>query len=55
MQRIVARWGEFSGDWKVTPHYLRRTVVKELLNRGHSYREVQMVTKQRGPEDGDAV
>ncbi|HYG10638.1 MAG TPA: tyrosine-type recombinase/integrase [Pyrinomonadaceae bacterium] len=50
VQRIVAKWGKFSGVGKVTPHDLRRTVVTELLNRGHSYREVQMVTKHRDPK-----
>jgi integrase/recombinase XerD len=50
VQRIVARWGEFSGVGRLTPHDLRRTVVTELLNRGHSYREVQMVTKHRDPK-----
>ena len=50
VQRIVARWGRFAGVGKVTPHDLRRTVVTELLNRGHSYREVQMVTKHRDPK-----
>src|SRR5215210_989922 len=50
VQRIVARWGKFAGIGKVTPHDLRRTVVTELLNRGHSYREVQMVTKHRDPK-----
>lgn len=50
VQRIVAHWGRFTGVGKVTPHDLRRTVVTELLNRGHSYREVQMVTKHRDPK-----
>jgi integrase/recombinase XerD len=50
VQRIVAKWGKFSGVGKVSPHDLRRTVVTELLNRGHSYREVQMVTKHRDPK-----
>jgi len=50
VQRIVAHWGKFSGIGKITPHDLRRTVVTELLNRGHSYREVQMVTKHRDPK-----
>jgi integrase/recombinase XerD len=50
VQRIVARWGRFTGVGKVTPHDFRRTVVTELLNRGHSYREVQMVTKHRDPK-----
>jgi integrase len=50
VQRIVAKWGQYSGVGKVTPHDLRRTVVTELLNRGHSYREVQMVTKHKDPK-----
>jgi integrase/recombinase XerD len=50
VQRVVAKWGKYSGVGKVTPHDLRRTVVTELLNRGHSYREVQMVTKHRDPK-----
>ncbi len=50
VQRIVAKWGKFADVGKVTPHDLRRTVVTELLNRGHSYREVQMVTKHRDPK-----
>jgi integrase/recombinase XerD len=50
VQRIVAKWGVFSDIGKVTPHDLRRTMVTELLNRGHSYREVQMVTKHKDPK-----
>jgi integrase/recombinase XerD len=50
VQRIVAKWGQYSGVGKITPHDLRRTVVTELLNRGHSYREVQMVTKHKDPK-----
>lgn len=50
VQRIVAKWGQYSGVGKITPHDLRRTVVTELLNRGHSYRDVQMVTKHKDPK-----
>jgi len=50
VQRVVEKWGKFAGVGKVSPHDLRRTVVTELLNRGHSYREVQMVTKHRDPK-----
>jgi site-specific recombinase XerD len=50
VQRIVGKWGKFAAVGKVTPHDLRRTVVTELLNRGHSYREVQMVTKHKDPK-----
>lgn len=50
IQKIVARWGVFTGIGKVTPHDLRRTVVTKLLNDGRSYREVQMVTKHKDPK-----
>ena len=50
VQKIVARWGEFTGLGRVTPHDLRRTVVTKLLNDGRSYREVQMVTKHKDPK-----
>jgi integrase/recombinase XerD len=50
IQKIVARWGEFTGVGRVTPHDLRRTVVTKLLNDGRTYREVQMVTKHRDPK-----
>jgi integrase/recombinase XerD len=50
VQKIVARWGEFTGVGRVTPHDLRRTVVTKLLNDGRSYREVQMVTKHKDPK-----
>jgi site-specific recombinase XerD len=47
--KVVKRWGEYTGLGKVSPHDLRRTVITKLLNDGRSYREVQMVTKQRDP------
>lgn len=50
IQKIVARWGKFTGIGHVTPHDLRRTVVTKLLNDGHTYREVQMVTKHKDPK-----
>jgi integrase len=50
IQKIVARWGEFTGIGRVTPHDLGRTVVTKLLNDGRSYREVQMVTKHKDPK-----
>lgn len=50
IQKIVARWGEFTGVGRVTPHDLRRTVVTKLLNDGRTYREVQMVTKHKDPK-----
>ncbi|MBA2502314.1 MAG: tyrosine-type recombinase/integrase [Pyrinomonadaceae bacterium] len=50
IQKIVARWGEYGGIGKVTPHDLRRSVVTKLLNDGRSYRDVQMVTKHKDPK-----
>jgi integrase/recombinase XerD len=50
IQKIVARWGQYTGIGHVTPHDLRRTVVTKLLNDGHTYREVQMVTKHKDPK-----
>lgn len=50
IQKIVARWGKYTGIGHVTPHDLRRTVVTKLLNDGHTYREVQMVTKHKDPK-----
>lgn len=47
--KVVRRWAEYTGIGKVSPHDLRRTVITKLLNDGRSYREVQMVTKQRDP------
>jgi len=50
VQKIIARWSEYTGIGHVTPHDLRRTVVTKLLNDGYSYREVQMVTKHKDPK-----
>jgi site-specific recombinase XerD len=47
--KIIRRWAEYAGLGVVSPHDLRRTVITKLLNDGRSYREVQMVTKQRDP------
>jgi site-specific recombinase XerD len=47
--KITRRWAEYAGLGVVSPHDLRRTVITKLLNDGRSYREVQMVTKQRDP------
>ncbi|HEX8708854.1 MAG TPA: tyrosine-type recombinase/integrase [Pyrinomonadaceae bacterium] len=50
VERIVARWADYANIGKVTPHDLRRTVVTRLLEDGHSYRDVQRVTKHRDPK-----
>lgn len=50
VERIVARWSDYTGVGRVTPHDLRRTLVTHLLDAGCSYRDVQMVTKHRDPK-----
>jgi integrase/recombinase XerD len=50
IQKVIGKWGKFTCVGHVTPHDLRRTVVTKLLNDGHSYREVQMVTKHKDPK-----
>lgn len=50
IQKTIARWAEYAGIGRVTPHDLRRTVVTKLLDDGRSYREVQMVTKHKDPK-----
>lgn len=50
VERIVLRWGDYTGIGRVTPHDLRRTVVTQLLSAGYSYRDVQMVTKHKDPK-----
>ncbi len=50
VERIVARWAEYAGLGKLTPHDLRRTVVTHLLEKGCSYRDVQKVTKHKDPK-----
>lgn len=50
VERIVARWADYAGVGRVTPHDLRRTIVTHLLDAGHTYRQVQMVTKHKDPK-----
>lgn len=41
---ITKRWGEFAGIGKVSPHDLRRTAITRALDKGLSYRQVQMMS-----------
>lgn len=34
VERIVKRWGDYTGVGRVTPHDLRRTLVTNLLDEG---------------------
>jgi integrase/recombinase XerD len=50
VQKIVAKWGSFTGVGKVSPHDLRRTAITRALDAGLSYRQVQMMSKHRDPK-----
>lgn len=47
---IVKRWGEFTGIGKVSPHDLRRTAITRALDKGLSYRQVQMMSGHKDPK-----
>lgn len=46
VQKIVARWADYAGVGKVTPHDFRRTALTEML-KTYPIQEVQMVSKHR--------
>lgn len=50
VRNIVARWGDFCGLGKLSPHDLRRTAITRALDKGLSYRQVQMMTGHRDPK-----
>lgn len=47
---IVRRWGSFTGIGKVSPHDLRRTAITRALDKGLTYRQVQMMSGHRDPK-----
>lgn len=47
---IVKKWGEFGGIGKVSPHDLRRTAITRALDKGLTYRQVQMMSGHRDPK-----
>ena len=47
---IVRKWGEFSGIGKVSPHDLRRTAITRALDKGLTYRQVQMMSGHKDPK-----
>ncbi len=47
---ITKRWGEFAGIGKVSPHDLRRTAITRALDKGLSYRQVQMMSGHKDPK-----
>jgi integrase/recombinase XerD len=50
VQKIVAKWGSFTGVGDLSPHDLRRTAITRALDAGLSYRQVQMMSKHRDPK-----
>jgi integrase/recombinase XerD len=47
---ITQKWSDFAGIGKVSPHDLRRTAITRGLDKGLSYRQVQMMTGHRDPK-----
>ena len=47
---IVARWGDYCGVGKLSPHDLRRTAITRALDQGLSYRQVQMMSGHKDPK-----
>jgi integrase len=47
---IVRRWGNFIGVGKVSPHDLRRTAITRALDKGLTYRQVQMMSGHKDPK-----
>lgn len=50
VRKIVARWGDYCGLGKLSPHDLRRTAITRALDKGLSYRQVQMMSGHRDPK-----
>jgi integrase/recombinase XerD len=50
VQKIVSKWGRFTGVGDVSPHDLRRTAITRALEMGQTYRQVQMMSKHRDPK-----
>ncbi len=50
VQKIVARWADYSGLGGLSPHDLRRTAITKALDAGLTYRQVQMMSKHKDPK-----
>ncbi len=50
VQKIVSKWGSFTGVGDVSPHDLRRTAITRALEMGQTYRQVQMMSKHKDPK-----
>ncbi len=49
-RNTVARWGEWCGLKRLSPHDLRRAAITRALDQGLSYRQVQMMSGHRDPK-----
>ena len=47
---ITRKWSEFAGIGKISPHDLRRTAITRALDKGLSYRQVQMMSGHKDPK-----
>lgn len=47
---IVARWADYGGVGKLSPHDLRRTAITKALDQGLTYRQVQMMSGHKDPK-----
>jgi integrase/recombinase XerD len=47
---IVAKWADYGGIGKLSPHDLRRTAITRALDQGLSYRQVQMMSGHKDPK-----
>jgi integrase/recombinase XerD len=47
---MLHMWGWFTGVGKLSPHDLRRTAITRALDRGLSYRQVQMMSGHKDPK-----
>ena len=47
---IVRRCADYGGIGKVSPHDLRRTAITRALDKGLTYRQVQMMSGHKDPK-----
>jgi integrase/recombinase XerD len=50
VQKIVARWADYTRVGDLSPHDLRRTAITKALDSGLTYRQVQMMSKHKDPK-----
>jgi len=50
VQKIVKKWADYSRLGDLSPHDLRRTAITRALESDLTYRQVQMMSKQKDPK-----